>query len=316
MTDDWQALSLALLGGFAERPMWQGLLREMAMRFGAAHIAIAFDPPPGGGAGMEIAHGTPGPGGQMLDQPLSGATLRLWRAGPAFPGEVAERLRAVVPLLNQGVALLLHQAQLLREQRILATVAEAGELAVLALDPRGQLLYANPLGRRLLDQQDALALHHGRIACLDPRTTARLLELVRHFAGEQQAATTRGLFAPLALPRSSGEAPLTLLVRPGPAFEPVNAPLQRSAILIVRDPARRPSLSAETLAHLFDLTPAEAALASELAKGLTLDDAAAALDISRNTARSQLQAVFRKTGVSRQSELVLLLLGSVATLSG
>ena len=49
---------------------------------------------------------------------------------------------------------------------------------------------------------------------------------------------------------------------------------------------------------------------------LTLDDAAAALDISRNTARSQLQAVFRKTGVSRQSELVLLLLGSVATLSG
>ncbi len=57
-------------------------------------------------------------------------------------------------------------------------------------------------------------------------------------------------------------------------------------------------------------------LASELAKGLTLDDAAAALDISRNTARSQLQAVFRKTGVSRQSELVLLLLGSVATLSG
>lgn len=316
MSDDWQALSLALLGGFAERPMWQGLLRELAARFGADHVAFAFDPPPGGGVGLEMAHGSPGPDGHLLDQPLTGATLHLWRAGPEFPPETGERLRALVPLLNQGVALLLHQAQMLREQRILATVAEAGELAVLALDPRGQLLYANPLGRQLLDQQDALALHHGRIACLDPRTTARLIELVRHFAGEQQAATTRGLFAPLALPRSRADMPLTLLVRPGPAFEPVNAPLQRSAILIVRDPARRPELSAETLARLFDLTPAEAALASELAKGLTLDDAAAALDVSRNTARSQLQAVFRKTGTSRQSELVLLVLGSVAVLSG
>lgn len=316
MTDDWQALSLALLGGFAERPMWQGLLRELTARFAADGAAITFDPPVEGGAAMVFAHGDPAEGAGDLALPLAGATLRLARQDGPFTPDEAARLTALAPLLDQGVALLLQHAGLLREQRILATVAEAGDLAVLAIDPRGNLLYANPLARALLDRRDALALNHGRIACADPRTTARLMELVRHFAGEQSAASTRGLFAPLALPRADEDTPLTVLVRPGPAFEPVNAPLQRSAILIVRDPARRPSLSADTLAHLFDLTPAEAALASELAKGLTLDDAAAALDVSRNTARSQLQAVFRKTGVSRQSELVLLLLGSVAALSG
>ncbi len=316
MTGDWQALSLALLGSFAERPMWYSLLRELAVRFDAESAAIAFDPPGAGGPAMVFSHAPLAGPAEGLALPLTGAKLTLHRTAPRFTSDETQRLHALAPLFEQGVALFLHQSELLREQRILATVAEAANLAVLALDPQGHVLYANPLAEAVLAQRTGLAVNHGRIVCTDPRADKRLIELVRHFAGEQRAATTRGLFAPLALPRPDGQVPLTMLVRPGPAFEPVNEPLRRSAILILRDPALRPSLSPATLEHLFDLTPAEAALASELAKGLTLDDGAAALDVSRNTARSQLQAVFRKCGVSRQSELVLLLLGSVATLSG
>jgi DNA-binding CsgD family transcriptional regulator len=57
-------------------------------------------------------------------------------------------------------------------------------------------------------------------------------------------------------------------------------------------------------------------LAMLLTNGLTLDEAAAELSVSRNTARAHLRAVFAKTGVTRQSGLVRLILNSVASFAG
>jgi DNA-binding CsgD family transcriptional regulator len=94
-----------------------------------------------------------------------------------------------------------------------------------------------------------------------------------------------------------------------------DAPLRRSAIVVLRDPDRRASVSAEVVARLFGLTPAEAALATLLAQGFDIDEAAETLGIRRNTARSQLQSIFTKTDAKRQSELIRLILSSVATLS-
>jgi DNA-binding CsgD family transcriptional regulator len=52
-----------------------------------------------------------------------------------------------------------------------------------------------------------------------------------------------------------------------------------------------------------------------LANGLTLDQASAELGVSRNTARTHLRSLFSKTGVSRQTMLVRLILKSVANLA-
>jgi DNA-binding CsgD family transcriptional regulator len=58
----------------------------------------------------------------------------------------------------------------------------------------------------------------------------------------------------------------------------------------------------------FGLTKAEARLALRLAEGTSLASAAQAFDVKLTTIRSQLQQVFAKTGTSRQSELVAMLL--------
>lgn len=58
----------------------------------------------------------------------------------------------------------------------------------------------------------------------------------------------------------------------------------------------------------FGLTKAEARLALHLTDGSSLASAAAAFDVKLTTIRSQLQQVFAKTGTSRQSELVAMLL--------
>jgi DNA-binding CsgD family transcriptional regulator len=66
--------------------------------------------------------------------------------------------------------------------------------------------------------------------------------------------------------------------------------------------------------QLFQLTPAETSLAIQLANGLSLEEAAEALNIRRNTARAHLRSIFSKTGVRRQTELVRIFLNSVAWL--
>lgn len=68
------------------------------------------------------------------------------------------------------------------------------------------------------------------------------------------------------------------------------------------------------LTGLFDLSPAEARLASALVSGKVLAEAATANGITIKTARSYLEQIFRKTGTRQQSELVALL-KSVAPLS-
>ena len=70
------------------------------------------------------------------------------------------------------------------------------------------------------------------------------------------------------------------------------------------------SVPAEDLLRtLFGLTRAEIALTEKLANGQTLTEAAEAARISRETARTHLKSILRKTGTRRQSELTALLAG-------
>ena len=58
---------------------------------------------------------------------------------------------------------------------------------------------------------------------------------------------------------------------------------------------------------VFRLTQAEARLATQLARGESLENVADQFGIGKETARSQLKSIFAKTGVHRQAELVAVL---------
>jgi DNA-binding CsgD family transcriptional regulator len=84
--------------------------------------------------------------------------------------------------------------------------------------------------------------------------------------------------------------------------------------IFLRNPESKEQGSLDIVRRLFDLTHAEASLALLLANGMTLDEAAEQLNIRRNTARAHLRSIFSKMGVTRQTELVRLVLNSVAQL--
>jgi DNA-binding CsgD family transcriptional regulator len=86
----------------------------------------------------------------------------------------------------------------------------------------------------------------------------------------------------------------------------------RSLALLIFTPVAAPKApKAELLRSLFDLTPAEAALARALIGGDTLDQIATRTGVAITTVRTHLRGVLQKTGCRRQAELVLLL-GNIA----
>jgi DNA-binding CsgD family transcriptional regulator len=60
---------------------------------------------------------------------------------------------------------------------------------------------------------------------------------------------------------------------------------------------------------LFDLTASEARVARGITRGLTIDEIATQYGVDRETIRTQIKAVFDKTGTRRQAEVASLLAG-------
>jgi DNA-binding CsgD family transcriptional regulator len=84
-----------------------------------------------------------------------------------------------------------------------------------------------------------------------------------------------------------------------------------SCVALFITPANCSLLNSHNLLEQYGLTTAEAKLAILIAEGIDLESAAKRLCVSVQTVRSQLKSIFAKTHVSRQAELVALLLSDL-----
>ncbi|MBZ2168093.1 helix-turn-helix transcriptional regulator [Marinobacter sp. F4216] len=82
------------------------------------------------------------------------------------------------------------------------------------------------------------------------------------------------------------------------------------AIVGLYDWSIRPRIDPDILETVFNLTPCEAKVAAMLANGGTLSDIASKTYRTKETVKSHLKSVFRKTNTCRQAELVAILAAS------
>jgi DNA-binding CsgD family transcriptional regulator len=83
-----------------------------------------------------------------------------------------------------------------------------------------------------------------------------------------------------------------------------------SSLLVLTPVTWTAVAAAEVIQGLFDLTAAEARVARGVAEGRTVEQIGLAAGLSPQTVRAQLKAVFAKTGLSRQADLVAVLAGT------
>lgn len=225
---------------------------------------------------------------------------------PAFDDDEVACLGRLVPHFRRALALHRKLALLEMERQDALAALDAMPLGIVLTDGDGRLRQANRTAREIAARGDGLLFSGNYVAAHRRADTARLLEAVEGAVRGALNGRTRPGEAISVVRRNGDPAyPVVVSVVWGNQQKLGLGHLDRPlAALFVTDPDRPQEAPAELLQRLFGLTAAEAALAERLAGGQALPDAAAALGVSHNTARTHLRHIFDKTATARQGELV------------
>lgn len=185
-------------------------------------------------------------------------------------------------------------------------------IATFILDGRGRTLRANRAATALLKRADTFVAAPDRLR-INGRGDGRKFDAILTAALEARLGGQDETFAQAFRCNDPSNAGLGLLVRT--IARERNTPIDGVPAVVVYATEAQPTGSFEHLiATLFDLTPSESQLAALLTQGYSLAEASAKLGLTESTVRSYSKRIYAKVGVGRQSELVRLILRSVAIL--
>jgi DNA-binding CsgD family transcriptional regulator len=183
-------------------------------------------------------------------------------------------------------------------------------LAVILLSPQGRVVTMNRAAQRLLAEDSGLRAGPDGLLAEHESESVRLRQLVAEATATSDGAELIPSGA-LTVSRRN-DSPLQLLVSRVHGFDLDESHPVR-AIVFAGEPAQGGGPTDDTLRILFGLTPAECRLAMHLADGHSPTAIAEMIGVTRNTLKSQLSSIYGKTGISRQAQLVRLLLQLPAT---
>ena len=187
-------------------------------------------------------------------------------------------------------------------------ILDASPHGLFLVDGDARVRFINRAGERLLRPGDTLGVLLGRLRANSSDATARLHALIARAACPDRELRTGGSMGVAALGRRQ---PLAVTVAPIRARHASRFDVDHSVIVCVSDLEAGVRLPADRLRALFALTPAETRLAMAMFEGASLADAAETFGVSLNTVRNQLARLFEKTGTTRQSELMSLMMRTV-----
>jgi len=234
------------------------------------------------------------------------------RGARAFGKREKQLCALLLPHLERAIRIHTRLHRIESERALYAGAIAQLAVGAVILDGNGAVMATNQLAGEILARRDGIWIGEGVLRVQSVREAAELKRIVGELLAHRRAGQP-GVVQALRISRPSGRADLGLIVRPVPESEDTGQ--TPSVAIFISDPEERSEAPVQVLVKLFGFTPTEAQLSIHLANGLNIDEAAAELGMTRNTARAHLRSVFTKTGISRQPALVRLILKSVASLA-
>lgn len=219
---------------------------------------------------------------------------------PVFGEADKAMMRALIPHLRETTRISFRLAEMEQRLSVMEAAADTIAPALVLADDAGRIVFINRAARRLLDARDGLWLESGRLQAAAPAQRIALEKMVK--SGSPLESVLR-----ISRPSKKPGYWVMRMALPTIKEQPMDA-RRPSAALTIHDPTAIENLNVEDFAAAHELSRAESRLLVALLTHSTLPKAAAHLDVSVNTVRTQLRGILEKTGAQRQIELIRMLM--------
>ena len=218
-------------------------------------------------------------------------------------------IQEMVPHLRKALNIHSEFTRLRIQQDALLKGLDKLVIGIVLYDANAKIVYINPTATSIIKSHPALKLVDKELVLYDRKTNDKLREAILKTAAIETEDTWKQSVA-IGVKHADSSVPLPMLITP------INAHLLTSDLsyegasvaVFISDPNQRQPISPDNLISVYGLTPSEAQVAISIVNGQSIDEIAKISCHSIHTIRSQLKATFKKLGVSRQSELIKLLL--------
>ncbi|MDE0164731.1 MAG: helix-turn-helix transcriptional regulator [Bryobacterales bacterium] len=244
----------------------------------------------------------------LLDGP--GGSHMTWSLGDpaATDGWGASQItmvKGLMPHIRQFVRVRQALVRAQTRNTTLTTLLDNSRIGVLHLDRRGRILAVNDRARSILQRGDGLSDSDGVLRASTPEDNSRLDRLLDAALPTSGAVAVSGS---MLLGRSSVLPPLVVHVKPVGVAQHDYGARHVAALVLIVDPSSQHRIAPALVAKTLGLTPAESQVAVWLAEGKSVNEIAEATGRSRDSIYWHLKQIYRKRHISRQADLVRLVL--------
>ena len=246
-----------------------------------------------------------GPGGSHVTWSLADPV-----ASDGWGSSQIAMVRRLLPHIRQFVRVRQALVRAEAHDTTVTALLDNRRIGVLHLDRRGRIMAANDRARLILRHDDGLSDQDGVLRASLPDDQLRLERLLGVALPTSDATAVSGS---MLLHRSSLLPPFVVHVKPVSVPQPNYGARHVAALLLIVEPGRPHRISPEWVATALGLTPAESRVAVWLAEGKSVQEMAEATGHTRDAIYWLLKQIYQKRHISRQADLVRLVL-SIAEL--
>ena len=238
--------------------------------------------------------------------PITGGSI-----APAHDENVL--VQRLIPHFKHALSLNREYVDMQAQRTAALTVLDQVPIGVLFVTRDSHIVVCNERAKKILATRAGLCEMDRCVCARKQQDTERLRKLIEAAAAAAGYGDSVGAFIPAI---EAGAPPQSVLVVPYCAEVNTYGGRAASVALLVASPQDCSDVSEDALVALFGLTKKEARVAKNVASGMTLESYEKTFHVAHDTLKSQLKSIFNKTGVTRQSEMVRLILTSPAVFAG
>lgn len=211
-----------------------------------------------------------------------------------------------------ALELRLHIERLQAQKDAAMQALDRVDRGVILVDGASKLIMSNATAATILQTKDGLSIERECLTAARTNETSAMREMIRNVANPSVEGAEKRQRA-MTVSRPSLKRMLTLLITASCcSVATSNEDYRKLALICVNDPETQLCVDPDVLSRMYGLTRAEAGLALELLHGKSPEEAADALFVTIKTVRTHLHRIFLKTDTNRQTQLLQLLMRSVA----